>query len=186
MAESDKNSGGCDGLQSDCKVEAGKASTADLRSAYGKAVASAAIREMSAKPNDGALPLVDDAEVMAFINECSKANEDVVMVVEHIAKREGIDLSADSVPKDADKARLWSFLTSVLKTFAIELAKAAVNMLVSGELSWKDIIGLTDRNVDNERRNPNKVKEGPISSSHGKGYVIRGNGYTTVGYAYTW
>lgn len=184
MAESNKNSGCCDGLQSDCKVEAGQASSADLRSAYGKAVASAAIKEMSAKPDGGALPSVDEAEVMAFINECVDAKEDVVTVVEHIAKREGINLSEDCAPKDADKARLWSFLTSVLKTFAIELAKAAVNMLVSGELNWKDMIGLTDRDVDNERRNPNKVKEGPISSSHGMGYVIRGNRYATVCYAF--
>lgn len=184
MAESDKNSGGCDGLQSDCKVEAGKASTADLRSAYGKAVASAAIREMSAKSGEGTLPLVDDAEVMAFIDECVDAKEDVVTVVEHIAKREGIDLSADSVPKDADKARLWSFLTSVLKTFAIEIAKTTLNMLISGKLNWKDIIGLAGKGVGDECEIPRKPTEKPISQTHGRGYVIRGNRYATVFYAF--
>lgn len=180
MAETDKNSRGCDGCN--CNAGAEKAVTDDVRSAYGKAVASAAIKEMNVKTDD-ALPSVDEAEVMAFINECVDANEDVVTVVEHIAKREGINLAEDCIPKDSDKARLWSFLTSVLKTFAVELAKAAVNMLVSGELSWRDMIGLTDRDVDNEHRNPHEVKRGATCSSNGIGYVIRGNRFATVYYA---
>lgn len=112
-----------------------------VRSEWGKAVATAALKEMHPGEEEVAeRPIVDEAEVKAFIDECTRAGADVIEVVGHIAKRECIDLTTESVPKDAGKAKMWSFLLSVLKTWIIDMAQFAVKMMASGEFDWKSFI----------------------------------------------
>lgn len=111
-----------------------------VRSEWGKAVATAALKEMHPGEDEVAeRPIVDEAEVKAFIDECTSAGADVIEVVGHIAKREGIDLM-ESIPKDVGKAKMWSFLLSVLKTWIIDMAQFAVKMMASGEFDWKSFI----------------------------------------------
>ena len=112
-----------------------------VRSEWGKAVATAALKEMHPGEEEVAeRPIVDEAEVKAFIDECTRAGADVIEVVGHIAKRECIDLTTESAPKDAGKAKMWSFLLSVLKTWIIDMAQFAVKMMASGEFDWKSFI----------------------------------------------
>lgn len=126
------------------KTEAEKTNIPDgasVRSEWGKAVATAALKEMHPGEEEVAeRPIVDEAEVKAFIDECTSAGADVIEVVGHIAKREGIDLTTESAPKDAGKAKMWSFLMSVLKTWIIDMAQFAVKMMASGEFDWKSFI----------------------------------------------
>jgi hypothetical protein len=163
-----------------------KAGTDDVRAAYGKAVANAAINEMHSKAEEGTLPLVDDAEVAAFINACAEAKEDIFEVVQHIARREGLDLAADCVPKDIDKARLWSFLTSVLEAAIVGLAKATVQRLVAGDLDWREMLGMVGRNGEVKVNVAGKVAERKSGRSYGRCYVTRRNGCAALEYAFTW
>ena len=146
MAESEKS--GCDrdcSAGCDYSVPTKTTSVApgeEVRSKYGKAVASAAIKEMhpeSGKDQEAGSRCVDDAEVKAFIEECSKSGEDVAKVVGHIAEREGIDLTAEE-PKDQDKARLWSFLIAVLKTWVVDIAQFAAKEIAAGNFDWKSFL----------------------------------------------
>jgi hypothetical protein len=179
MEKQKKNDSGCGG---ECKCN-GNPQPQDIRAEYGKAVAGAAIKEMRSKKEES--PSNDQSEVVAFIRECEEAEEDVVTVVKHIARREGIDLYGN-VPRDLDKARLWSFLIDVLKTLAIELAQAAAKMIISGELSWKDVLHFSDEHNDDECRAAQGLNDVHVGSRHGRGYVICGNGSSVDGYAFTW
>lgn len=149
MAEAEKSgcdcgcTGGCDcGGKSGTVGATNVAPGEEVRSQYGKAVASAAIKEMhpeSGKDPEVGVRCVDAAEVRAFIEECEKSGEDVARVVGHIAEREGIDLTAEE-PKDQDKARLWSFLLEVLKTWVIDIAQFAAQEIAAGHFDWKSFL----------------------------------------------
>ena len=111
-----------------------------VRSEWGKAVATAAIKELHPdKDNEQPEETVDAAEVQAFIDECTKAGESVPTVVSHIAKREGIDLSA-AAPKDDGQRKLWAFLLQVLKAWVIDIAKFAAEEIKDGTFDWKTFV----------------------------------------------
>lgn len=150
MAEAEKNgrecgcAGGCDcgGKAGIARVETPAAGGDEVRFSYGKAVASAAIKEMhpeGCKDSETGRGFVDVSEVKAFIEECGKSGEDVATVVGHIAEREGIDLTAGE-PKDEHKAVLWAFLLEVLKTWVVDIAQFAAREIAAGNFDWKSFL----------------------------------------------
>lgn len=107
-----------------------------IRSAWGRAVASAAIKEMTPKEEPAAF---SNDEIAAFTAECKTNGKDVVDVVEHIAKREGIDLAGDE-PKDTDKSRIWKFLRQVIAQWVNDFSCLAAQDASDGEFNWKAIL----------------------------------------------
>ena len=108
-----------------------------IRCEWGRAVASAAIKEMTPKDKDESA--FTSEEIDAFIAECKTNGKDAMDVVEHIAKREGVDLAGDE-PKDEDKRRLWTFLLQVVKKWVEDFASFAAQDAANGKFKWKELI----------------------------------------------
>ena len=155
MSQEDKNNtgtensvksgnAGCDGCQGECHCGV---------HCNGDEIANAAISEMAkAIEKDDAerkSTLDLDAQADEFLKACSAKGKDPVLVVKHIANRDGIDLSEEEedLPDESNsKSVTKALLLAVLRKFILDTASFVIQEM-GNSADWKEII----KNYINDR-----------------------------------
>lgn len=117
----------------------------------GKEMASKAISEMDAEnttanqttTKDDSAGEVDIVQINEFLAMCNEQGKDPILVVKHIAEKEGIDLSENApVGESKKKGILRKFLMGAVRKFIINTTCFAIQNLdfEDDSVAWKDII----------------------------------------------
>lgn len=120
---------------------------------WGEFLADSAIKSMVEGTKDFPREDYGEDDVEEFLRTCFKRKKNPIEVVQYLADAEKIEIYDDSEPKDAEKARIWSFLRVVLKVVVKSFLAYLIDEagLGKGSLVWEFVNMINNPGEDRRR-----------------------------------